>query len=44
MKYWINKASTKKYFIKFSDIPIDLKHAWNCIYMGVAGQGLTIAK
>ena len=33
--------TTKNNFIKFRDISIDLKPAWNRIYTGLAGQGLT---
>ena len=34
--------TTKNYFIKFSDMSIDLKYAWNCIYTLVTIQGLMI--
>ena len=27
----VYQASAKNYFIEVSDIPVDLKHAWNCI-------------
>ena len=44
LNYWINSTekSTEKYFIKFCDISIDLKYAWNRIYTVPAAQGLIV--
>ena len=39
LKYWVSQASTNNYLINFSDISIDVKHAWETI-LGVTGQRL----
>ena len=34
--------NTKNYFMKVIDVAIDLKHAWNRKYTGLAGQRLNL--